>query len=186
MTLRPHALLPVVLFGVLFAPAHAEAALKVTGKPRVAFYAKGTPGALDIEGKGSVLTLADDGAALTFTVPWDSVSTGIDLRDNHMKNNYLHVAQHPAAVLVIPKAEVKLPADTTTGTNGTVSGQFTAHGITRPVEVAYDIKLTKVGYRVVGRFNYDISQHGVDIPSYLGITVDAAQRAEVVFDMVDG
>lgn len=186
MTVRCAFALSAVVLATLLSASPAEAALKVTGKPKVTFFAEGSPGALDIEGKGSVLALADDGTTLTFTVPWDSISTGIDLRDDHMKSKYLHVGQFPTATLAVPKAEVKLPADSSAATTGTVAAQFTAHGVTRPVQVNYTINLTKVGYRVVARFDYNASDHGIEVPSYLGVTVSPAQKAEVVFDMVDG
>lgn len=186
MTVRSALALSAFVLAPLLAASPAEAALKVTGKPKVSFFAEGSPGALDIEGKGAVLALADDGTTLTFTVPWDSITTGIDLRDDHMKNKYLQVSQFPTVSLAVPKAEVKLPADGSAATTGTVTGQFTAHGVTRPVQVNYTINLTKAGYRVVARFNYNVSEHGIEVPSYLGVTVSAAQRAEVVFDMADG
>lgn len=173
------------LLAALALPFAADAAVTVTGKPKVSFFATGSPGFLDIEGETSKITAADDGARLTFTVPMTSVSTGIDMRDEHMNNEYVQVAQFPNAVLAFDKAAVTWPTATGEKKEGTVKADFTIHGVTKPVDVTYTNARTKTGYRVNAKFNFDVSQHGIAIPSYLGVTVDPKMRTEVTLDLVD-
>lgn len=176
--------LAAALFLATTASPVALAAFQVDGKPKVSFFAEGSPGALDIEGKTTELKLEDDGTTLTFTVPLDSVTTGIGLRDTHMKDKYLETGTYPNATLTLKRSELQLPADGET-TTGTVGATFDVHGVQKPVTVAYELKLKKGTYSVDATFEYDASAHGIAIPSYLGVTVAPKQSAQVRFDMVD-
>lgn len=162
------------------------AAMRVDGKPKVSFFATGSPGWLDIEGVASSMSAADDGTKLTFTVPMTSVSTGIDMRDDHMNNEFVQVDKFPNAVLSFAKADVKWPAAGGPATDGTVNATFNAHGTDEAVSVTYNIQSGKTGYKVKAKFNFDASKHGISIPSYMGVTVDPKMRAEVTTDLVDG
>lgn len=183
MNLFPRTLSFLVAFSLF--PALAFAGMRVEGKPKVAFFAVGSPGFLDIEGTTSDLTAADDGTLLTFTTKLDTVTTGIGLRDDHMKKHYMETEKFPAVTLTLPKAAVTWPAETGQSTTGTVTGAFGAHGVTKDVAVEYTIRKSKTGFKVSAKFPFDISQHAIAIPSYLGVTVDAAMKTEVSFDLVD-
>lgn len=184
MTIRS-SFLKVALIGTLLLPAIALAGVSVTGKPKVAFFATGSPGFLDIEGTTSSITATDDGTTLTFTVPMSSVSTGISLRDGHMKDEYVQVATYPNATLSMTKSAVTWPTATGEKKTGSVSANFTVHGVTKPVTVSYTNAKTNAGYKVTAKFNFDVSQHGITIPSYLGVTVDPKMNAEVTMDLAN-
>ena len=94
-----HALAGLALALITVSPAVADAAIKVDGKPKIAFFADGSPGFLSLEGDTNPMTAADDGTKLIFTVPMSSVKTGIEMRDGHMNNEYVDVAHFPNAVL---------------------------------------------------------------------------------------
>ncbi len=181
--IRP--LAAAALVAALALPLAANAALKVDGKPKVSFFATGSPGFLDIEGTTNTVTAADDGTKLSFTVPMTSVKTGIDLRDEHMNNEYVKVAEFPNAILTVDKAAVQWGANVGEKKQGTVPGEFTVHGVAKPVTVAYTTQKSKSGWRVTGKFDFDVAQHGIAIPSYLGVTVDPKMRAEVTLDLLD-
>ncbi len=68
---------------------------------------------------------------------------------------------------------------------GTIDAPFTAHGATETVRVEYTVRKSKAGWNIRAKFPFDISRHGIEVPSYLGVTVDATMRAEVVIDVVD-
>jgi polyisoprenoid-binding protein YceI len=167
-------------------PSLAQAGMTVSGKPKISFFAVGSPGFLDIEGESTVVTTADDGTKLSFVVPMSSVTSGIDLRDDHMNNEYVKVAQFPNATLTLAKADVKWPAALAESATGTVKGTFNVHGVDQPVDIAYTVKKSKTGYRVNAKFPFDVTTHGIAIPSYLGITVDPKMNADVQVDLVDG
>lgn len=163
----------------------ADAALRPQGQQKISFFATGSPGFLDIEGVTNTISVADDGSKLSFTVPMTSVKTGIDLRDEHMCNEFVQVAQYPNAVLALDRAAVKMPANVGDKTKGTVTGDFNIHGVSQPVSVAYQIQRSNTGYKVTGKFDFDTSKSGIEIPSYLGVTVDSKMRAEVALELGD-
>lgn len=161
----------------------AFAGMGIEGKPKVSFFATGSPGFMSIEGVSSAVTLTDDGTRLTFTVPMSTVDSGIALRDEHMNKNYVQIDQYPNVVLDLAKAEVTWPTDGSS--TGTVNANFTVHGVTRPTTVGYTVTKTKTGYRVKARFDYDVSQHGITIEPYMGVSFDHKMYATVAVDLVD-
>lgn len=164
--------------------APAWAGLKVVGTPKVSFAATGT--VMDMEGVGTTLTVADDGTTVTFTVPMKTVSTDNSLRDDHMHNTYLEVGKFPDVVVAVPKAEFKLPAAPGDKLKGSVTGTFTAHGVTQPVKVNYAAKRGDSGTKIDATFDFDVSKHGIAIPSYLGVTLDPKMKGAATVELVDG
>lgn len=154
-------------------------------KPKVGFKANGEPGALDIDAKTESITVADDGTKLTFTVDMGKVTTGIELRDEHMRTKFLHTETYPTVTLAFEKAKIAWPAETGQKANGKLDAQFTAHGVTKPVSMTYEVQKTKQGWKCTGAFDYNTSDFGIDVPNYLGITVDGKQSAKAVFYLVD-
>lgn len=173
------------LLGALSLPLAAYAGISVTGKPKVSFFAEGSPGFLDIEGTTNTLTATDDGTTLTFTVPMDSVKTGIDTRDEHMNKTYVETGKYPNATLAAKKADIQWPAASGEKKTGTVSATFTVHGQAKTVTVSYTLTKSSSGYKVSGKFDFDASAHGIAIPSYLGVTVDPKMKAEVTAELAD-
>jgi polyisoprenoid-binding protein YceI len=169
----------------LFAATPAFAGMKVEGKPKVVFTAVGNPGFLDIEGVTSELFVADDGTTLTFRCPLAGLDTGIGLRDDHMKHEFLQIETWPEATLSFPKSLVAWPTVNGQSAKGQLTAQFSAHGVTRDAKVDYTVKRGQTGWKVTAKFPFDISQHGIDVPSYLGVTVEPAMNANVAFDLVD-
>ena len=70
------------------------AALSAATDSRVSFGASG-PAGMKIEGTTADLSVADDGANVVTTVPLANLTTGIGLRDHHMKEKYLEVPKYP-------------------------------------------------------------------------------------------
>lgn len=174
-----------LLLPLVFMSQTALAGMKVDGKPKVSFFAVGSPGFLDIEGTTSDLVATDDGTTLKFACKLDTVSTGIDLRDEHMKSKFMHTQNFPETTLSFAKSAVAWPTELGKGATGTLTAAFTAHGVSKDVPVEYNVRKSKTGFKVTAKFPFDIVQHGIEVPSYLGITVDTAMRAEVAFDLVD-
>jgi hypothetical protein len=173
----------LVLLTGLTLSTPAWAGMTLSGAPKVSFFAQGSPGFLDIEGVTNTMQVADDGTTITFTVPMSTVSTGIGLRDDHMNNEFVQVAKFPNAVLSINKADIPWPANVGEAAKGTAAGTFTIHGVSNTTQVTYTAKKSKAGYHVTASFPFDIGQHGISVPSYLGITVAPAMRAEVTLDL---
>lgn len=148
------ALLMVLLF---VASSLAAAQGKVT------FKGEATPEFLEIDGKGGVVngSLKRDGAKISgvFTVQLKDFTTGIELRDQHMREKYLEVDKYAEAKLVLNPVAA-------TGTQ-TFSGLLTLHGVTRKVTGKAEFK----GGQAVASFQIDLTEFGIAVPTYKLLTV---------------
>lgn len=176
-------LAPLLLALFLALPAFAGTTL--TGKPKLSFHAVGHPGFLTFDGVTRTLTYEDQGEHLVFTVPMNTVKTGIALRDSHMLKNYLQVDQYPEVVLKVKRADVTWPEATNESSTGTFTAPFTAHGQTRDVEVKYTLKRVKTGWKIDAEFVFDLLAHGVEEPAYMGTRFETDMRATVALELLD-
>ena len=146
-----------------------HAALSAASDSHVSFDASG-PAGMKIEGSTADLTVADDGVNVVATVPLANLSTGIGLRDHHMKEKYLEVAKYPVATLTIVRSALKIPRAGESST-GDVAGTVQLHGQTHPVTVHYDAKGDGASFSVRGAFHINMNEFGITVPVYLGVTV---------------
>jgi hypothetical protein len=51
--------------------------------------------------------------------------------------------------------------------------------------MTYEVQKTKQGWKCTGSFDYNTNDHGIEVPNYLGVTVDAKQSAKAVLYLVD-
>ncbi len=167
------------LVTVLLALPLLAAATRVTGEPTAGFHGRG-PGGFSLEGKTHQLRVEDDGTLLRVIVPLAGLQTGISLRDRHMREKYLEVEKYPDAVLELPWSAVKLPEDGRTS-EGTAPGKMSLHGQSHDVQVRYRIARTGNHYQVTGTVPLKITDYGIDIPSYFGITVQPDVEASASF-----
>ncbi len=141
-------------------------------KGTVEFLAKGRPALLKIKGKGKgaygKLKVKDNKASGQVELDISSFETGISLRDNHMKNKYLEVEKYPKALLTLK--DLVLPKNL----KGKISfsGLLKLHNVEKPVEGKLSFKGTKKNINTVkADFNIKISDFGIAIPSFKGVTV---------------
>ncbi len=159
-----------VVIALLVAFTANAAWVKTGDPPQAAFTATGT-GGLKMQGTTNEVELLDDGKTLLFTVQLANLTTGIGLRDRHMREKYLDVKKFPTATLSVPIASLQAPAPGKP-TGGTATGAFTVHGVTKQVPFTYTASCGKPdACDVAGEIPIDIRQFGIVIPSYLGITV---------------
>jgi polyisoprenoid-binding protein YceI len=176
-------LVPLALLALGVA-SPAWAGMTLSGKPKVSFDMTGN--LLSFEGVSQAVTLKDDGAALSFDVVAKTISTGVALRDTHMWDNFVQVAQFPNVGLVIDKASVTWPAAVGESTKGTATAKFTLHGTTLDVPVAYAIKKGKDGSKVEATFPVNVQSHGVtEALSYMGISFEPVIECKAVLELVD-
>jgi len=134
------------------------------------------PAGLRIEGKGTEVSLEEDGSALTFKVPLAPLETGIGLRDLQMKE-ILEADAYPAAILRVPRSALTFPKDQAPA-EGTAQAELTLHGQSRPVQVHYRAERGSGGVtKVRGSFHLDVRDFDIKTPSYLGVSV--APQVEV-------
>ena len=147
-----------------------HAALSGASDPHVGFEALG-PAGMKIGGATADLLVSEDAAGnVIVTVPLSNLTTGIALRDHHMKEKYLEVAKYPAATLTIARATLNLPASGQKF-EGDAPAVLALHGKTRPVSVHYDTTAEGAGFSTHGKFRINMNEFGISVPSYLGVTV---------------
>ncbi len=100
------------------------------------------------------------------------MDTGIDLRNRHMRENYLEVGRgagfdHATLTdLVLPDLDRQKP-----GGAMRFTGQLTVHGVRRPVSGRASIRNAGNTVRVEARFPVRIPDHDIAPPRYLGVGV---------------
>jgi len=157
------------IMAVIAAGDPANAALAKAGDAQVAFRAEG-PGGLEISGTTQELAITENQGAIVISVPLGNVRTGIDLRDRHMRDKYLEVQKHPTATLSVARATLKL-ATGPQSVESDAPATLTLHGVSRPVNVHYETKAENGGLVVSGKFRVNMTEFGISVPSYLGVTV---------------
>lgn len=184
-TLRSHFsrrwALGLLLCSTSFA-AVAHAGLSGVGKSSVQFEAVG-PGGLKIEGTGPTVKAVEKGGVLEVEAPLNSLKTGIELRDEHLKKA-LNASKHPKAKLSVKRSALKFPADKKS-LQGSAKGKFTLNGTTKPMSFNYKVERTGSDYHVQGLATVDITKFNIEVPCYLGVCVDKDVKVKVKFKLRD-
>lgn len=158
-------LLALVLVAQL--PATALAVIHAVGQGEAHFAATGTLG-MSIDGASHDLTVANDGTRVVVRARLSAFETGIGLRDRHMRE-YLDVTHFPNAELVLERQAIQLPASGSA--TRSVRGSLSLHGQTHPVDVRYTAQRNGSDTVVNASFRVNFTNYGVEVPSYLGVTV---------------
>ena len=148
--------------------AAGYAALGSASDMNVGFECTG-PAGFKITGKTTELGVTEENGNVVVTVGLGKLSTGIDLRDHHMRDKYLEVGKFPTTTLTIARSALKVPA--TGRAEGDAAGTLQLHGVSRPVTVHYDASAEGAGFLAHGKFRINMNEYGIVVPSYLGITV---------------
>jgi YceI-like domain len=170
---------PALALSLLLASAAQAAPL--SGGGRASFLAHG-PAGLKIVGTSEQLAVTSDDQQLVFSLPLRSLATGIDLRDKHM-NEDLESARFPAVELRVLRSALQMPAKGAE-VAGEVPGELTLHGQTRPVTVSYKAKRAE-SIDGSGTLKINLKEYGVQVRSYLGVTVKPDVDLEVAFHIVE-
>jgi polyisoprenoid-binding protein YceI len=118
-----------------------------------------------IEGKtgqidGAIEVDLTDAATATgqFEVDLTMVKTGIDLRDQHMREGYLHTDSFPKAAFKILKVTKANPKSLADGQPVEIEaqGELTIHGVTKPVAVSGTVTYLKESEATQARLPGDL------------------------------
>jgi polyisoprenoid-binding protein YceI len=126
------------------------------------------------------------GGTFRIEVPVDSLRTGIDMRDQHLKSDaWLDAAKFPT--VRFEGKDVRWEGDT----KARVTGTFTMHGVSKPLSVTVDVRRipsaqgTRMGLaegdwvRIRGEFPVKLSDFGVAIPSMAAAKVSDVWTVKV-------
>jgi polyisoprenoid-binding protein YceI len=166
-----------------FVAVTARARVESVGSASATFDAGG-PGGLNIHGKTSDLTTSEGGGKVKVVVALGGLSTGINLRDQHMRDTYLEVAKYPNATVEVQRKKLQFPSKQSSS-DGHVPGSMTIHGVTKPVTLDYTARLRGDKIAVDGSTKIDMRDFGINVPKYLGVGVDPNVSINVSFKVVD-
>jgi polyisoprenoid-binding protein YceI len=149
----------------------------------VEFLATGWPSALRINGKGvgpeGSLSMTGSEVSGSLAVDLGTLTTGIALRDRHMKEQYLEVQRFPRAELALTRLDLKQVPDGSDFGAVTVpfEGTLSLHGVQKPVSGQAKVSRSAEKVTVNAVFSIQLGDFGIAVPKYLGITV--AEKVEV-------
>jgi polyisoprenoid-binding protein YceI len=148
-------------------------------KGQVEFKTKGWPNLVTIKGEGQGVTgqlqQQDSKVSGTLTFQLASLKTGIELRDSHMKDTYLEVEKYPTTTLTLN--DVVVPEDL----DGSFefSGLLNLHGVEKEVRGEAELNADGQVVKMTAEVPIKLSDFGIAIPSYKGITV--AEKVTIHF-----
>lgn len=149
-------------------------------KTEVEFLATGTPSSIKIKGKSKdgsstsgTFTFNEHNVSGNASLPLISLDTGIELRTRHMQEKYLETNKWPMASLTLTKLALPNAISEKQFSDKDVpfEGKLTLHGIEKPIQGTVDV--AKDGTKITAKFRFKLllSNFGIEIPKYLGITV---------------
>ncbi len=146
---------------------------------RATFLAHG-PAGMKIEGHSDALAAAADGDRVVVALTLASLSTGIELRDKHLRED-LQVDRFPLIQLTVLRSALKIP---TAGAevSGEAPGELALHGQTHPLTVHYRA-VQRDGIDVSGTARINLKEYGIEVRSYLGIGVKPDVDIDVSFHL---
>lgn len=155
-------------------------------KAACTFVAIGNPGFLRINGEGGkpTGTWKLEGAATLkeaeIRLPLAGFSTGIDKRDEHMRDKYLQIAKYPDAVLKVDRFSWNTPQ---LPEKAEIPATLTLHGITKPMTIPVMVKNQGKEIAATSDFTVLLSDFGIDIPSFAGLTMakEVSVHVELTF-----
>lgn len=139
----------------------------------------------DLSGELTLKTPQPASLEGTLKAPLHALDTGISLRNDHMKNNYLEIGRgvgFDAAELSAIRL-TDLDAARPEG-RSRFSGELRLHGVTRPVEGTAEIRRTGSSLRITARLPIRLPDFGIAPPRYLGVGVKDEVSVNVSFEAV--
>jgi polyisoprenoid-binding protein YceI len=128
---------------------------------------------------GNASGLAFDGS---LAVDLRTLDTGISLRNEHLRDNYLEVNNGPGfETATLSKIELKEFGPDAPEGKGSFTGSLTLHGVTQTVAGAVDVRQAGAGLRVKASFPVTLADYGIRKPRYLGIGVKDTVQVAVAF-----
>lgn len=168
---------------LLTSAAMASVKLEASPDSSATFEATGKPALLKIQGKGAKVEGAVDvdgkNAKGEFKIDLAQFTTGIETRDEHMKEKYLEVQKYPKATLKIES--VSLPDGWTPGSevkDASFKGLLTVKDVTKPIEGKVSVGSGNLASKA--DFEMKLTDYpAIGVPSFKGITVADSVKVHV-------
>jgi len=131
---------------------------------------------------GSVTTgvnRSDDG---NLVVDLRTIDTGIDLRNDHLREKYLEVNKAPGYdKATLSQIDLKGVNPESPEGKGSFTASLSLHGTTKTVGGPAEIRKAGSGFRVKASFPVTLSDYNIPEPRYLGVGVKNTVQVEVTF-----
>ena len=143
----------------------------------VEFKAVGKPSGLRVVGKGDApkgqFVVADKSVTGSASFKLETLNTGINMRDEHMKKKYLETEKFPDAKLTLTKLDLPQDLLAKDGLAQQIpfEGTLTLHGVEKPVKGTAQVDHKGESASILAQFETKISDYGISIPSFAGITI---------------
>lgn len=174
----------IKIFSLLFAlslccPSQAKAYrfLLSEGKSQIEFEGTGKPSMLKIHGSSDEKLdgyFIFDGKKLSGKVAFNlnGLDTGIELRNDHMKNRYLEVGKFPKAELEIKDLNLNRDFNPKSfKVAGPFRGVLQLHGVSHPVSGKIDLKAEGDELKIDCEYSLSIVDFKIQRPSYANISM---------------
>lgn len=175
---KPAVMLVAMLVSTQAAESSRPVSLQIEGG-LVTFDVSTNISAVSVHGKSSgvrgVVRAHKDNARLVVdevnaTLPVDAISTGMGLRDEHMKKYIFTTADHQVPDLKFSSANVTCPVDASGGeASCKFPGKLTIRGVEKPVVLTLKLRASTNMYRAVGDITVKLSEYGIERPSQFGV-----------------
>jgi polyisoprenoid-binding protein YceI len=148
-----------------------------------------------IEGKTANLTggfavdpqNTSSGVTGLFQVDLRTLRTGIEMRDEHMRERHLQTDQYPFAYFSIESVSglpAALKSDSTYAVSG--AGMFYIHGGKRSIPISLEVRAhagdhTSEGIRVRAKFSLNLDEFGIPRPRAVFLKLAETINVEVIF-----
>jgi len=111
-----------------------------------------------------------------------TIDTGIDLRNDHLREKYLEVEKGTGyEQAVLSQVTVQgFNADTPAG-KGSFTGSLMLHGVKKTVTGPVEIRQAGTGWHVRASFPVNLPDYNIDKPRYLGVGVKDTVQVSVTF-----
>jgi polyisoprenoid-binding protein YceI len=154
--------------------------LKVT-EGALEFFAIGKPSMLKIHGESKAMTgeLNRSGADVTgnFQIPLDSFTTGMGVRDTHLKEKIFEIKKFDKATLKITKLQI--PGGKAGDYKGLdFTGTLNFHGVDKDIAGKADVTVTDTSIKFDTTAEVNLSDFKIDQPEFMGMTVQDKVKIE--------
>jgi polyisoprenoid-binding protein YceI len=164
------------IYFFLFSTTYAKT-LDFSSGVSVEYTAKGNPGLLIINGTGAKAKgfFKNESKALngSFTLNLKEFTSDLEMRDDHLRENYLevHKSGFDQAKLVINDVALQDFPENGKWIQENFKGMLTLHGVTKEVKLYADLNV--VDSIASGKifFKIKLNDFNINIPSFAGITV---------------
>lgn len=122
----------------------------------------------DVIGKSNYLNgkISLDTKEVDFYIDLTTLKTGIDLRDEHMNENYLETHKYPFAEF-FGKITSTFDPSKEGQQKVTAKGDFTVHGVTKPLEITGTVEKIENGILLKADWMILLENYNIPIPKVL-------------------